>query len=43
MIFGELNVFPLYVYTKTRMISYWTRLIENMNSEANNKLNSKMY
>lgn len=40
MIYGELGVLPLYIDIQTRIISFWTKLIEN--SEVN-KLSSIVY
>jgi hypothetical protein len=43
MIYGEIGVTPLIVHIKNRVISYWTRIIENINSDKNTKLVSKIY
>lgn len=40
MIYGELGVYPLYIDIQTRIISFWTKLIES--SEVN-KLSSNVY
>ena len=39
MVYGELGVFPLDIYIKSRMIGYWSRLISGKNS----KLSYVMY
>lgn len=43
MIYGETGVTPLIVHIKNRVISYWTRIIENIYSDKNTKLVSKIY
>lgn len=40
MIYGELGVLPLYIDIQTRIISFWTKLIENREM---NKLSSTVY
>ena len=42
MIYGETGVMPLNLSIKQRMVSYWARIIENINAE-NIKLSSKLY
>ncbi len=32
MVYGELSVFPLDIYIKSRMIGYWSRLISGKNT-----------
>ena len=40
MIYGELGITPLYIDINTRIISFWTKLIDN---PAINKLSSVVY
>ena len=40
MIYGELGVAPLYIDVQTRIISFWTKLVD---SPIENKLSSKVY
>ena len=40
MIYGELGVAPLYIDVQSRIISFWTKLVE---SPFENKLSSKVY
>lgn len=40
MIYGELGVMPLYIDIQTRIISFWTKLVQNT---ADNKLSSVVY
>lgn len=43
MIYGETGVLPLSVHIKHRVITFWARLIENINSDQPTKLSSKVY
>ena len=43
MIYGETGVLPLSVHIKHRVITFWARLIENINSDEPTKLSSKVY
>ena len=40
MIYGELGVAPLYIDVQSRIISFWTKLVD---SPIENKLSSKVY
>ena len=40
MIYGELGITPLYIDVQTRMVSFWSNLIEN---HENFKLSSCIY
>ena len=40
MIYGELGVAPLYIGVHSRIISFWTKLVD---SPIENKLSSKVY
>jgi hypothetical protein len=43
MIYGELGITPLEVDIKSRTISFWSKLIDNINNNENTKLASKVY
>lgn len=43
MIYGELGVVPLSINMKNRVIAYWTRIIDNIESDKTTKLASKLY
>jgi len=43
MIYGELGITPLLVDIKSRQISFWTKLIDNITGEQTTKLSSKLY
>lgn len=44
MLFGELGIFPLNIEIKSRMLSFWAKLIENLNFDNfDTKLSSLLY
>ena len=43
MIYGELGITPLHVDINSRAISYWARLLENIEDDQTTKLASKLY
>jgi len=43
MVYGELGITPLSIYIKNRVISYWSRLVENINDNTNSKLSARMF
>jgi hypothetical protein len=43
MIYGELGVTPIEIHAKNRLISFWSRLIENIEIDETTKLSAKLY
>jgi len=43
MIYGELGLTPLSVDIKSRIVTYWARIIDDINCNTTPKLSSKMY
>ena len=43
MVYGEIGIQPLSVDIKTRIVSYWARMIDNKENSQVMKLNSKLY
>lgn len=43
MIYGETGVMPIALSIKHRVISYWARIIKNINQDESIKLSSKIY
>ena len=43
IIYGELGIFPLTIDIKTRAISYWAKIVENIYNDHATKISSKVY